>query len=67
MECDPRRRRVLGRRKVKAETTKKRKTILGFMSLDGVAMISNTSKARDFVEFMRCVRRESGKEDSYDR
>ena len=34
------------------------------MSLNGndVAMISNTSKARDFVEFMKCVRREnSGK------
>lgn len=32
------------------------------MSLNGndVAMISDTSKAKDFVEFLRCVRRENG-------
>ena len=32
------------------------------MSLNGndVAMISDTSKAKDFLEFLRCVRRENG-------
>jgi transposase len=62
VECNPKKRRILGRRKVKAETTKKRKTIFGFMSLNGndVAMISDSSKAKDFVEFMRCVRKENG-------
>lgn len=46
---------------MKAETTKKRKTIFGFMSLNGkdVAMI-RYSKAKDFVEFMKCVRKENG-------
>ncbi len=61
MECNPKKRRVLGCKKIKAETTRKRKTIFGFMSLNGkdVAMMSNTSKAKDFVEFMRCVRKEN--------
>ena len=45
-------------KRIKSETTKE---IFGFMSLNwNVTMISDKLKAKDFLEFLRCVRRENG-------